>query len=99
MAFGNYPDMAVHPDIDLICVVTSVMHHHALVLQALEAGKQFFVNGRWGSTHSKRLICVISQNHAGFRPWSGFRINVHPLYNMYAISLRMATLGDCCGQT
>lgn len=42
LAFGNYRDMVRRPDLDMICVVTSVMHHHELVSEALAADKHVF---------------------------------------------------------
>lgn len=42
--------MVRHPDVDMVCVITSVMHHHALAMAALEAGKHVFCEWLLGAT-------------------------------------------------
>lgn len=50
LAFGDYRQMVRHPDVDMVCVITSVMHHHALAMAALEAGKHVFCEWPLGVT-------------------------------------------------
>jgi predicted dehydrogenase len=42
LAFDNFEGMLANPDIDLVVVCVRVPGHHALVMQALEAGKNVF---------------------------------------------------------
>ncbi len=42
LAFDNFEAMLANPDIDLVVVCVRVPGHHALVMQALEAGKNVF---------------------------------------------------------
>lgn len=42
MAFGDPRALVAHPAVDLVCVVTSVLHHHDLAMLAIEAGKHVF---------------------------------------------------------
>src|SRR5215475_1996409 len=42
LAFDNFEGMLANPDVDLVVVCVRVPGHHALVMQALEAGKNVF---------------------------------------------------------
>ena len=55
MAFGDYQEMVNHPDIDMICVITTVLHHHRLVMAALEAGKHVFCEWPLGVTTAQAI--------------------------------------------
>jgi len=42
LAFHNYQEMVVHPDIDLVSVSVRVPLHHRMVMAALDAGKHVY---------------------------------------------------------
>lgn len=50
LAFDNFEAMLANPDIDLVVVCVRVPGHHALVMQALEAGKNVFCEWPLGAT-------------------------------------------------
>src|SRR5687768_10359823 len=50
LAFHNFDDMVARPDIDLVAVVVRVPGHRALVVKALEAGKDVFCEWPLGRT-------------------------------------------------
>jgi len=50
LAFSNFGEMLVQPDIDLVVVSVRVPGHHDLVMQALEAGKAVFCEWPLGAT-------------------------------------------------
>jgi predicted dehydrogenase len=50
LAFSNFEHMLARPDIDLVVVCVRVPGHHALVMQALEAGKAVFCEWPLGAT-------------------------------------------------
>src|SRR5579871_4236179 len=50
LAFWNFEHMLARDDIDLVAVVVRVPGHHALVMQALEAGKSVFCEWPLGAT-------------------------------------------------
>jgi len=50
LAFHNFDDMAVCPDIDLVTVVTRVPAHYDLVVRAIEAGKAVYCEWPLGAT-------------------------------------------------
>ncbi len=49
-AYGDYAEMLRQPDIDLVCVSTSSVHHHAFVMAAIAAGKHVFCEWPFGSS-------------------------------------------------
>jgi predicted dehydrogenase len=50
LAFSNFDDMVADKDVDLVAVVVRVPGHHALVMKALQAGKNVFCEWPLGRT-------------------------------------------------
>src|SRR5688572_6915669 len=50
LAFHDFDAMVARPDVDLVAVVVRVPGHHALVVKALEAGKDVFCEWPLGRT-------------------------------------------------
>ena len=48
LAFDDYRQLVVHPDVDLVAVCVRVPAHHELVMAALQAGKHVFCEWPFG---------------------------------------------------
>ena len=79
MAFGDYREMASYPDIDLICVVTSVMSHYNLVLPALEAGKNVFCEWPLGANTKQAVALRDAAKSRGIQTLIGLQNQCAPL--------------------
>lgn len=64
-AFGSYGEMLAQPDIDLVCISTSSVHHHARVMAAIAAGKHVFCEWPFGASMAEaQAMCDAARDRA-----------------------------------
>jgi len=94
MAFGNFDEMVRHPDIDLVCVVTSVLHHHRLVMGAIEAGKHVFCEWPLGVTTQQAIEMRDLAEARGVRTLVGLQNRCAPVVRYVRDLIARGFVGD-----
>lgn len=78
-AYGDYLEMVRRPDLDMICVSTSSVHHHALVMPAIEAGKHVFCEWPFGTNMQESLEMRDFACQRGVRTLVGLQTRYAPI--------------------
>lgn len=78
-AYGDYADMVRQPDIDLVCVSTSSVHHHALVMPAIAAGKHVFCEWPFGASIAEAQDMRDAARDRGVRTLVGLQTRYAPM--------------------
>ncbi len=78
-AYGDYAEMIGQSDIDLICVSTSSIHHHALVMPAIAAGKHVFCEWPFGETMAQAVEMRDAARARGVRTLVGLQTRYAPM--------------------
>ena len=78
-AYGDYAEMVNQPDIDMICVSTSSVHHHALVMPAIAAGKHVFCEWPFGETFEQAREMRDAARARGVRTLAGLQTRYSPM--------------------
>jgi predicted dehydrogenase len=73
LAFDNFEAMLARPDIDLVVVCVRVPGHHALVMQALEAGKNVFCEWPLGANLAEAQEMASLANASSLRTAVGLQ--------------------------
>ena len=78
LAFDNFEAMVANPDIDLVVVCVRVPGHHALVMQALEAGKNVFCEWPLGANLAEAQEMARLANASSLRTAVGLQSQSDP---------------------
>jgi predicted dehydrogenase len=78
LAFDNFEAMLATPDIDLVVVCVRVPGHHALVMQALEAGKNVFCEWPLGANLAEAQEMAKLANASSLRTAVGLQSQSDP---------------------
>ncbi len=78
-AYGNYAEMVNQPDIDMVCVSTSSIYHHALVMQAIAAGKHVFCEWPFGESFTQAQEMRDAAHARGVRTLAGLQTRYSPM--------------------
>ena len=77
--YGDYAEMLRQPDIDLVCVSTSSVHHHALVMPAIAAGKHVFCEWPFGISLAEAEEMRDAAQARGVRTLVGLQTRYAPM--------------------
>lgn len=78
-AYGDYREMIARDDIDLVCVSTSSVHHHSLVMPAIAAGKHVFCEWPFGETAAQAEEMRDAARDRGVRTLVGLQTRYSPM--------------------
>ena len=78
-AYGDYAEMVARPDIDMVCVSTSSVHHYALVMPAIAAGKHVFCEWPFGETMAQAQAMRDTAQARGVRTLVGLQTRYAPM--------------------
>lgn len=78
-AYGDYAEMVNQPDIDMVCVSTSSIHHHALVMPAIAAGKHVFCEWPFGESATQAQDMRDAAHARGVRSLVGLQTRYSPI--------------------
>jgi len=79
LAFHDYHEMVVHPDIDLVSVSVRVPLHHEMVMAALRAGKHVFCEWPLGANVAEAEAMAKLARSQGVRTMIGLQANGDPV--------------------
>ena len=80
-AFDNHAALLAHPGVDLVVVAVKVLHHRALVLEALEAGKHVYCEWPLGNGLDEALELAEAAGRAKVRTAVGLQARAAPVIN------------------
>jgi predicted dehydrogenase len=86
LAFSNFDDMVADNDVDLVSVVVRVPGHHALVMKALQAGKNVFCEWPLGRTVAEAEEMARLATEQSLKTAVGLQARSDPVF-MYARDL------------
>lgn len=78
-AYGDYLEMVRQPDLDMICVSTGSVDHHALIMRAIEAGKHVFCEWPFGTNIGQALEMRDFARAKGVRTLVGLQTRYAPI--------------------
>ncbi len=77
--YGDYTEMLRQPDIDLVCVSTSSVHHHEFVMAAIAAGKHVFCEWPFGTSLAEAEEMRDAAHARGVRTLVGLQTRYAPM--------------------
>jgi predicted dehydrogenase len=97
LAFDNFEHMLARDDIDLVAVVVRVPGHHALVMQALEAGKSVFCEWPLGATVAEAEEMASLARRASLRTAVGLQAQSDPALRYARDLIKDGYVGEVLG--
>jgi predicted dehydrogenase len=97
LAFDNFEAMLANPDIDLVVVCVRVPGHHALVMQALEAGKNVFCEWPLGANLAEAQEMARLANASSLRTAVGLQSQSDPSLMYVRELVRDGYVGEVLG--
>ncbi|MGW9029523.1 Gfo/Idh/MocA family protein [Streptomyces sp. NPDC055722] len=98
-SFDNHRDLIAHPDVDLVVVAVKVAHHHALISEALEAGKAVYSEWPLGIGLEQAAVLAERARAAQVRTVIGLQARFAPVVRHARDLVADGYLGKILGTT